>query len=341
MATAIAEPHAAQPDPLDVDWAIGPGSVSWDIFRNPCVFIVGILREAILLTLHLPFAGAATDHDGVHADPVKRFRTIARYAYAGTYGTKADAEHVSGFVRRRHNAIVGTEPVTGAHYQANADYELVLTQILLTSSWVAAYEEINGLMAPERRDQFLAEQKLGGALLGIEPQYLPSTWTELEAFLANARDHWAAGLQARAILKPFASGVYPPGSVIGELPPRRRAAVAFLVRILTDMALNTMRPDERVLLAIDRPLQLRSVRAVRASHRGLSAFLGSARGDAVFQKFLKPDVASIVSRAREAEARAGGPAVAARSFEVTDAAPFVATLVDHVHNLPPEHLIRR
>jgi uncharacterized protein (DUF2236 family) len=337
MAIASAElrsPGAVEPNLSDVDWALGPGSVSWEVMENPCVFVVGILREAILLTLHLPFAAAAIDHDGVHEDPVKRFRTIARYAYSATYGTKAEAEHVSGYVRRRHAQVVGIEPVSGQPYQANADYELVLTQALLTSSWVAAYEAINGPLPTDRRDQFVLEQKLPGALLGIRPQHLPDTYDQLQAFLALARTKWAGGLQARAVLKPFASGVYPPGSVIGELPPRRRAAVAVVVRILTDMALQTMSAEERDLLAIDRPPQLRSTRVVRMTHRWLSSFLASARGRAVFDSFLKPDVAKVVHRAREA----AGSREATAPFVVPDAAPFVVALEDRVENLPPGHL---
>lgn len=322
-----------RPGPGTVDWALGPGSVSWDVMRNPAVFVVGILREAILLTLHLPFAAAAVDHDGVHADPVKRFRTIARYAYSATYGTKAEAEHVSGYVRRRHTQIVGVEPISGAPYQANSDYELVLTQALLTSSWVAAYEAVHPPLAPARRDRFVREQQLAGALLGIRPHHLPDTWDELQAFLARARETWAAGEYARTILKPFASGEYPEGSVIGELPGPQRRVAAFLVRVLTDVALSTMGPEDRSLLAIDRPPQLRSHAAVRLTHRALAAWLGRPHGRDVFERFLKPDVAKIMRRARKAERAAGGPAAAARDFVVPDPAPYVATLDDRVENM--------
>lgn len=324
------------PDAIDfdaVDWALGPGAVSWEVMRNPCVFVVGILREAILLTLHPPFAAAAVDHDRVHSDPVLRFRTIARYAYSATYGTKADAELVSGFVRRRHAQVVGTEPVTGVPYQANSDYELVLTQVLLSSSWLAAYEGIHGRLPDAARDRFLGEQKLAGALLGIRPDHLPDTYDELEALLARARTRWAAGEQAREVLRPFASGVYPPGSVIGELSPARRRVAAFVVRMLTDVALSTMSGEERNLLAIDRPPQLRSRAAVRLSLRGLATFLASSRGRTVFDGFLKPDVAKIMRRARAAEAAAGGHEAAATRFVPPDPTPFVAQLDDRVENL--------
>ncbi|MCW3015413.1 MAG: hypothetical protein JWO02_2505 [Solirubrobacterales bacterium] len=318
----------------DVDWAFGPGAVSWEIMRNPAVFVVGILREAILLTLHLPFAAAATDHDGVHSDPIKRFRTIARYAYSATYGTKADAELVSGYVRRRHTQVVGVEPVSGEPYRANSDYELVLTQALLTSSWIAAYEAINGRLSDRERDQFVVEQQTAGALLGIRPHHLPSTMPELEAFLAKARLTWAAGEQAREVLKPFASGVYPEGSVIGSLPPVQRRAAAWVVRLLTDIATSTMGPEDRALLAIDRRPELRFQVAVRASRRSLARFLGSERGLAIFDRFLKPDVAKIMRRARDAEAAAGGYGIAAASFVPPNPEPFVVHLEDRVENMP-------
>jgi uncharacterized protein (DUF2236 family) len=334
MATAVTELHAVpSSDPESADWALGPGSVSWEVMRNPCVFVVGILREAILLTLHLPFAAAAIDHDGVHEDPVKRFRTIARYAYSATYGTKAEAEHVSGYVRRRHAQVVGIEPVSGEPYRANSDYELVLTQVLLSSSWLAAYETLNGPLPAVKRDQFLLEQKTAGALLGIRPHHLPDSYEQLQAFLADARSRWAAGEQARTVLKPFASGVYPAGSVIGELPGYQRRPVAFLVRMLTDMALSTMSADERDLLAIDRKPQLRSRVAVRKSLEALSAWLRSARGTKVFDGFLKPDVAKVMRRARAAESAPGYPATAA-AFVVPDPAPFVVELEDRVENMP-------
>lgn len=115
---------------------------------HPADFVIALLREGILLTLHPPFAAAAVDHDRVHQDPITRYRTIARYAYSTVYGTPADAERVAGFVRRYHGRIVGIEPITGQPYQANAEYELALTQILLSSSWIAAYEVVSGRLWP-------------------------------------------------------------------------------------------------------------------------------------------------------------------------------------------------
>ena len=327
------------PEPIatssERDWALGPGAVSWKVLRNPAVFVVALLREGILLTLHPPFAAAAVDHDRVHQDPVTRYRTIARYAYSTVYGTPADAERVAGFVRRNHGRVIGVEPITGLPYQANSDYELALTQTLLESCWIAAYEAIAGRLSDAERDQFLVEQKTAGALLGIPPEHLPGSMLELETFLANARKRWAAGHQAREVLRPFALGDYPPGSVIGELPPLKRKAAASAIRALTDTTLLTMHPDDLELLAIGRRPELRSRTAVRGSLRILAAYMGSPRGVAAWEGFMKPDVARLMDRARAAERAAGGHDVAARSFIPPDPAASVVTLDDRVENMRP------
>jgi uncharacterized protein (DUF2236 family) len=304
------------------------------------VYVIALLREGILLTLHPQFASAAIDHDRVHQDPVTRYRTIARYAYSTVYGTQADAARVAGFVRRNHSSVIGVEPITGLPYQAHSEYELALTQTLLSSSWIAAYEIIAGRLTDAERDQFLMEQKSAGALLGIPPEHLPGTMAELDTFLANARKRWAAGWQAREILRPFTMGDYPAGSVIGELPPLKRTLVSRAVRSLSDITFLTIHPDDLELLSIPRGPQLRFERAVRASLRALAAYMGSSRGIAAWDAFMKSDVAALMRHARETERAAGGHEVAARSFVPPDPSQLVVQIDGLVPNWRPEVLER-
>lgn len=319
------------------EFALGPGAVSWKVLRNPAVFVIALLREGILLTLHPQFAAAAADHDRVHDDPVTRYRTIARYAYSVVYGSPADAERVSSFVRKNHARVVGVEPVTGLPYRANSEYELALTQVLLTDCWIVAYEAVSGeRLTDAERECFLAEQKSAGALLGIKPEHLPDTMTELKTFIDNARYRWATGWQARQVLRPFAYGDYPPGSVIGELPPLKRKPVAAAVRALTDICLNTIDPADRELLAINRPPQLRSQVLVRASLRLLSAYFARPKGRATWERFMKSDVARIMERARAAEREAGGHEQAAKTFVPPDPAACYVRPDDLVENMRPD-----
>ncbi|ABW12367.1 conserved hypothetical protein [Parafrankia sp. EAN1pec] len=317
----------------EVDWALGPGSVTWEVMKDPAVFLVGLLREAILLTLHPPFAAAAIDHDSFLDDPVMRFRRVAMYAYSATYGTKADAERVSAMVRRRHFQIVGVEPLSGEPYRADSEYELALTQAMLAASFLAVYEEVHGRLSTARRDQFLMEQKVPAALLGVPPEHMPSTWGDLQRFLARARDGFATGYQAREIIDPFSRGSYPPGSVLGDLPTLKRQAAMWLIRAIADMAILTMNDEERALLAIDRRPKLRSQAAIRLSLRALSRYLRSEKGTLAFEGFVKANTAKIMRRAFEVDRKPGRRA-REKAFRVPDAAGFVVQLPDLVHNWP-------
>lgn len=321
------------PDENDVDWALGPGSVTWCVLDDPAVFLVGLLREAFLLTLHPPFAAAAFDHDSFGDDPVMRFRRVAMYTYGAMYGSADDAARYSAIVRRTHNRIHGTEPVTGLAYRANAEYEATLTQVMLGDSFLAAYETLNGPLTSTERDQFVREQQLPAALLGVHPDHMPDTYGQSIDFLAHARQRFATGLQARATLDPFSRGSYPRGTVIGDLPRALRAPTMFATRAMADIAMSTMSTEERTLVAIDRRPKLGTQSSVRASFRLLSAYMRSERGRVMWAGFVRENVARIIERARSAELANGGRARRAQ-FQVPDPSPHYIELDGLTRNWP-------
>lgn len=316
-----------------VQWALGPGSVTWKVMKDPTVFIIGLLREAMLLTLHPAFAAAAVDHDSFNDDPVGRFKHVAWYTYAATYGTPADAEHVSAIVRRRHVTILGSEPLTGLPYRADSEYELALTQTMLSASFLATYELLHGDLSSTQRDQFYREQKVPAALLGTNPAHLPDTYGQAIDFIAHARNRFATGLQAREILSPFARGEYPRGTVIGDLPPGIRQIAMFVLRAFADMSLTTMSWEERELISINRRPKLGHRLAVNASLRLLSKWFCSPQGQKVFEFFLGEHVAPLFVRAKEADAAPGGRTRAAQ-FVVPPAEPLLVVSPHLIRNWP-------
>jgi uncharacterized protein (DUF2236 family) len=314
-------------------YALGPGSVTWKVMADPAVFIVGLLREAMVLTLHPAFAAAAVDHDSFGDDPVGRFQHVAWYTYAATYGTPQEAEHVSAIVRRRHKTIVGMEPLTQIPYRADAAYELALTQVMLSYSFLQAYELLNGELTSAQRDQYCLEQKVPAALLGTYPEHLPSTYGAMLDFIAHARNRFATGLQAREILSPFANGEYPRGTVIGDLHPALRKPAMFVLRSFSDMAMLLMSWEDRELISINRRPKLGSDRATRAAFGALSKFLRSDKGQAVFAKFLGEHIAPIYERGLAAHAAPGARTRAAQ-FTVPNAAACLVHEDHFVDNWP-------
>ncbi|MDR3655955.1 MAG: oxygenase MpaB family protein [Mycobacterium sp.] len=301
--------------------------------KDPTVFIIGLLREAMLLTLHPAFAAAAVDHDSFNDDPVMRFKHVAWYTYAATYGSPADAEHVSNIVRRRHKMIVGSEPLTGLPYRADSEYELALTQAMLSASFLATYELLHGELSSAQRDQFFREQLVPAALLGTNPDHLPETYGQAIDFIAHARNRFATGLQAREILSPFARGEYPRGTAIGDLPIGVRQIAMFILRAFADMAMVTMSWEERELISISRRPKLGHRLAVHASLRLLSKWFCGEQGQKVFESFLGEHVAPLFVRAKQADEAPGGRTRAAQ-FVVPDAAPCLVVVPYLVHNWP-------
>ena len=331
--SAVTSTTTPPADDAAVEWALGPGSVTWRVMKDPTVFIVGLLREALLLTLHPAFAAAAADHDSFGDDPVMRFKHVAWYTYAATYGTPDDAEYVSGIVRRRHSTIVGLEPLTALPYQANAEYELALTQAMLSASFLAVYERLHGELTSAERDQFCLEQQVPAALLGTNPDHLPSTYGELIDFIAHARNKFATGLQARETLSPFANGEYPSGTVIGDLRPAYRKPAMFVLRTFADMAMLTMSWEERELIAINRRPKLGSKLATGIALRLLSKWFLSEKGLEVFDDFLGERIAPIYRKGIAADAAPGARTREAQ-FVVPDPHPCFHRLADLYSNWP-------
>ena len=307
-----AKTTSVQPASEAIEWALGPGSVTWRVMKDPTVFIVGLLREAMLLTLHPAFAAAAVDHDSFGDDPVMRFKHVAWYTYAATYGTPDDAEHVSGIVRRRHSTIVGVEPLTQLPYRANSEYELALTQAMLSASFLATYELLHGELTSSQRDQFCREQKVPAALLGTNPDHLPSTYGEL--IDTSPTPATASPLACRReTLSPFGNGEYPAGTVIGDLRPLFRRPTLFVLRAFADMAMLTMSWEERELISINRRPKLGSRRATHMALRLLSRWFRGDQGRAASTS----SSASTSPRSTVGESlptRSPGAALAPRSF---------------------------
>jgi uncharacterized protein (DUF2236 family) len=308
--------------------------------KDPTVFVIGLLREAMLLTLHPAFAAAAVDHDSFNDDPVGRFKHVAWYTYAATYGTPDEAEYVSGIVRRRHATIVGSEPLTGLPYRADSEYELALTQAMLSFSFLAAYELLHGELTSTQRNQFCREQKVPAALLGTHPDHLPTTYGEMVDFIAHTRDRFATGLQAREILSPFALGGYPAGTAIGDLKPLLRVPAMFVLRAFADMAMLTMSWEDRELISINRRPKLGTRRATLLALKLLSSWFRGSQGQRVFDGFLGERIGAIYQRGLEADAAPGGRTRVAQ-FVVPDAAPHLVKSANLQRNWPgaPERYV--
>tara|TARA_R110001583_G_scaffold9395_2_gene44569 strand:+ start:10691 stop:11779 length:1089 start_codon:yes stop_codon:yes gene_type:complete len=317
----------------NIDWAIGPGSMTWRVLKNPAVFFIGMLRTSMLIPLHPPFAAAAELDTSYLTDPLGRFRRIAIFAYMAGYGSKEDAIKVSKYVIKSHTMIKGVEPITQKPFQANSEYELALTLAVQTFGFLLAYEELYGELPSKQRDQFIAEQLVLGAVIGVNPDHTPSTYDSLMSYLADARQHWAAGLASRQINAVFVDSDFPSGSLIGDLAWYKRKPIMWVLRMISDMALFLMNPEERLLIGINRAPKLRWKFAVRASFHLLAKYMASKKGIAFFTDFVGTKVGGIFLRAFKVENPTNVAALESK-YTVPDPKSVFCELPDLVRNWP-------
>ncbi len=314
------------------DWAIGPGSVTWKVLRDPVVFIVGQIRNSMVLLFHPPFA-ASSEHDMFIIDPLLRFRRVGMYAYSATFGSSKDAEKFSRMVRTRHGQVVGTEPITQRPYQSHSEYELALTSVIQSTSYLFTYEAIHGRLPDDERDQFYCEQQIPAAMIGIQPRHLPASYGEAMDFLHHAHQRFAVGLIGRRLLAPYDRSDYPKGTAMGDLPWLQRKLGLYVTRVVSDMASLTLLEDERMLYSVNRRPKMLTEGGVRASIKLFSAFMRSKLGMKALSWYLQNKAFNIFANALKVE---DGPGYAERkaNFVVPDPQGLYRELPDLKRNWP-------
>jgi uncharacterized protein (DUF2236 family) len=158
----------------DVDFArpagepglVGPGSVSWRVFRNPVAMYVGGVA-AVLLELGEPrVRHGVWDHSSFRRDPARRLRRTGEAAMVTVYGARSAFEALAARVGRMHERVRGETPA-GVPYAAS-DPEL-LRWVQATAAWafLEAYRAWVRPVSPADGDRYFAEGAAGAALYGV------------------------------------------------------------------------------------------------------------------------------------------------------------------------------
>jgi uncharacterized protein (DUF2236 family) len=172
-------------DPAD-DGFFGPGSVTWRLHADLSAPVAG-LRSLLLQALH-PLAMAGVDqHSQWRDDPGARFATTAAYVLTTTYGDRAAARAVNARVRKIHEHVRGTDPVTGLPYAAGDPALLIWVHAALVESGLAAAARYGMTLSPAEQDQYVAEMTVAAELIGVPAASFadggaPASVAELDAY---------------------------------------------------------------------------------------------------------------------------------------------------------------
>lgn len=179
----------------------GPDSVTWQVHGTPAM-IIGGLRALFLQTLHpLAMAGVA-DHSNYRHDPLGRLHRTSDFVGVTTYGTTERAEEALAAVRAVHRRIQGTTP-GGRPYSALDPHLICWVHVTEVDSFLAAHQRYatGPALTPAQADRYVAEMARIPVALGADPDEVPRSVEELQAFLADVRPELRYGAQARSAIR--------------------------------------------------------------------------------------------------------------------------------------------
>jgi uncharacterized protein (DUF2236 family) len=176
--SAAAYVSSVPTDPAD-DGFFGPASVTWRLSADLSSIVAG-LRALLVQALH-PLAMAGVDqHSDWRRDPVGRLAATSSYLATVSFGDRAAAR-----VRRIHEHVRGTDPVTGRPYAASDPALLLWVHATLVESTMVACELFGTPLAPPDGDRYVAEMTVAAELVGIPAALVPSDLAGLRRYLSS------------------------------------------------------------------------------------------------------------------------------------------------------------
>jgi uncharacterized protein (DUF2236 family) len=223
-------------DPAD-DGFFGPASVTWRLHLDLSSPVSG-LRSLLLQALH-PLAMAGVDqHSQWRDDPGARFATTSAYVLTTTYGDRAAARAAGDRVRKIHEWVRGTDPVTGKPYAAGDPALLLWVHAALVESGLAAAASYGVALSAAERDRYVAEMTAAAELVGMPAGLAPASVAELDRYFESVRpelttskstEDTAKYLLAMPDVEPELADVWQvlAAAAVGSLPSWARAMYGF------------------------------------------------------------------------------------------------------------------
>jgi uncharacterized protein (DUF2236 family) len=186
----------------------GPESVAWRLHADP-VMLVGGLRALLVQGLE-PRAMAAVDqHSKFREDPWGRLERTTSFVLATTYGDTDAAEAAAARVRKVHEYIHGTDPVTGLPYSGSDPDLLLWIHAVEVDSFLLAYRTYAGRLSDADGDRYVAEMARVAEMVELPVGRAPRSQVDLHDYLQSVR-----GLQVTpAALDGLRVVMFPPMSL--------------------------------------------------------------------------------------------------------------------------------
>ncbi|GAA3549649.1 oxygenase MpaB family protein [Nocardioides daeguensis] len=260
--------------PADDHGFFGPGSVTWKVWSYPTSLTIGFSRAVVVEELDPALVASVDRTQDIYRRPQTRYdRTIHYFALVAFGGSRA-AAHAADVLVKVHSKAIGTEPYSGARYDANDPDSQLWILVTGWHSVLKAYEMYGpGRLSEAEEAQYWEECARAAELQTCSPDDVPRSRAELHAYYERMRPVMSGSPIAQRAMKHLMDL----DQLVGDLPPVLRPAqwvvgrffragvIATLPHWMREMG-DVTQPPALDLLA--RPV-LRSTFAVLATNKRL------------------------------------------------------------------------
>ncbi len=182
------------------DGLFGPETVTWRLHQDPVLWIGG-LRALLLQALHPAAMAGVLQHSDYRADPWGRLLRTAEYVGTVVYGSTAEAEAAGARVRGLHRTVRGVDTETGVTYRADDPHLLRWVHCCEVASFVDISRRSGAPLIAADYDTYVAEQTKAAALVGLDPDEVPASVSDLEAYFEEMRPALRADGRVREVAR--------------------------------------------------------------------------------------------------------------------------------------------
>ena len=177
------------PDRND-DGLFGPASLTWRVYSDPAAQI-GMTAAVLMQALNPNMMRLFSEVSVNSRDAAGRAARTGQYILTTVFADTAHAQAAGAMVRRQHAHAKWTDPSSDELLEADHPPWLAWTHNCLIWGVLRACETYGPSLPASDQDSLIVEQFKSAQLVGLDPQTLPATRAELDAYI-NGQKGWMA-----------------------------------------------------------------------------------------------------------------------------------------------------
>ncbi|MEU9326312.1 oxygenase MpaB family protein [Streptomyces canus] len=165
---------------------------------DPMMWVAGI-RALYLQALHPRAVRGVMQNSDFGREAWGRLMRTATFVGTTTYGTTEAAEKAGARVRKIHSMLGATDPDTGERYGVDDPELLLWVHCAEIDSYLQVARRSGFRLTDEQADRYLSEHRVSARLVGLDPDAVPASRSEMAAYFEKVLPELAATPEAREV----------------------------------------------------------------------------------------------------------------------------------------------